>query len=234
MLNELELTGRARTHVVQRDDLNAALQRDTLEAFLAMKAAAARAGFDVEIVSAFRDFAAQQRIWDMKYRGERPLYDRRGKVRDHAALAPSELVEAIACWSAVPGASRHHWGSEIDVIDRAAVPEDYRVRLLPEETEPGGVFHPLHRWLDANMPLYGFYRPYRAYRGGVFPEPWHLSYAPVSTVALERLTPDVFAETVRTSTILGREILLDRIEAIYQRYVVNVDAPEFPARHPAG
>lgn len=230
MLNELELTGRARSHVVQRDDLGAALQRDALEAFLAMKAAAAEEGFDLEIVSAFRDFAAQQRIWDMKFRGERPLYDADGNERNHAELEPAELIEAIACWSAVPGGSRHHWGSEMDVIDRAAVTDGYRVRLLPAEAELGGVFHRLHQWLDANMALYGFYRPYRTYRGGVFPEPWHLSYAPVSTVAIKLLTPEVFEETVRTSSILGRDILLESIGAIYQRYVTNVDAPEFPAR----
>lgn len=230
MLNEFELTGRARSHVVQRDDLGAALQRDALEAFLAMREAAAHEGFDIAIASAFRDFAAQQRIWDMKFRGERPLYDAQGNVRDHAALKPLELIEAIACWSAVPGASRHHWGTEIDVIDRAAVPEGYRVRLLPSETEAGGIFHRMHQWLDENMALYGFYRPYRTYRGGVFPEPWHLSYAPVSTIALALLTPEVIAATVRASEILGREILLESIGPIYQRYVANVDAPEFPAR----
>lgn len=230
MLNELELTGRARTHVVQRADLNAAVHPEALAAFLAMKADAARAGFDIEIVSAFRDFAAQQRIWDMKFRGERPLYDAQGNVRDHAELSPAELIEAIACWSAVPGGSRHHWGSEIDVIDRAAVPAGERVHLLPSETEPGGVFHALHQWLDENMARYGFYRPYRTYRGGVFPEPWHLSFAPVSTLALERLTPQVFADTVRESDILGRDLVLERIEAFYRRYLANVDAPEFPAR----
>ena len=34
-------------------------------------------------------------------------------------------------WSALPGASRHHWGSEFDVFDLAALPEGYRVQLLP-------------------------------------------------------------------------------------------------------
>lgn len=230
MLNELELTGRARSHVAQRDDLKAALQHDTLEPFLAMKNAAARDGIEIEIASSFRDFAAQQRIWDMKYRGERPLYDERGNVREHATLSEAELVAAIVCWSAVPGGSRHHWGTEIDVIDRAAVPDGYRVRLLPAETGPGGIFHRLHQWLDENMARYGFFRPYRTYRGGVFPEPWHLSYAPVSTVATAQLTLRLFAETVRASGILGRKIVLQQIDAIYQRYVVNVDAPEFPGR----
>ncbi|MBI4195974.1 MAG: M15 family metallopeptidase [Betaproteobacteria bacterium] len=230
MLNELELTGRARTHVVQRDDLAAALQRDTLAAFLAMKRAAESEGFGIEIVSSFRDFAAQQAIWDRKYRGERPLYDAHGNVRKHATLTAAELIDAIVCWSAVPGGSRHHWGTEIDVIDRAAVPEGYRVRLLPEETRPGGIFHRLHQWLDGNMARFGFFRPYCTFRGGVLPEPWHLSYAPVSTGALRALTLEIFEEAVRASSILGRSIVLQRVGDLYERYVANVDAPEFPGR----
>ncbi len=230
MLNELELTGRARTHVVQRDDLRAALQRDTVDPFLAMKGAAAREGIEIEIVSSFRDFSAQQDIWNKKYRGERPLYDGRGKIRVHACLTERELIDAIACWSAVPGGSRHHWGSEIDVIDRATVTQDYRARLLPEEVRPGGVFCHLHQWLDENMARYGFFRPYRTLRGGVFPEPWHLSYAPVSTVALQALTLELFETAVRASDILGKEIVLDRIGELYGRYVANVDAPGFPGR----
>ncbi|MEN3353699.1 MAG: hypothetical protein V7640_1857, partial [Betaproteobacteria bacterium] len=144
MLNEFELTGRARTHVIQRDDLGAAIHADALEPFLAMKADALRAGIDIAITSGFRDFEAQQRIWNLKWSGARPLYDESGNTREHAALAPAEIVEAILCWSALPGGSRHHWGTEIDVVDRAAIPEGYRVQLLPRETVPGGVFHLLH------------------------------------------------------------------------------------------
>jgi LAS superfamily LD-carboxypeptidase LdcB len=225
VLNELELTGRARTHVVQRDDLRAALHGAALAPFLDMKSDAARSGVDIGITSAFRDFAAQQNIWDRKFRGERPLYDATGNARDHAALSPDELVEAIACWSAVPGASRHHWGSEIDVIDVAAMPEGYRVELLPSEAAPGGVFHALHCWLDANMARYGFFRPYRTFRDGVHPEPWHLSYAAVAGPALDALTPELLAEAVRASDILGKDIVLARISDLHRRYVANVDAP---------
>lgn len=230
MLNDLELTGRARTHVVQRDDLKAALERNVVGPFLAMKDGAARDGIAIEVVSAFRDFEAQQKIWDRKYRGERPLYDAHGNVTEHAKLSGAELIDAILSWSAVPGGSRHHWGTEIDVIDRAAVPEGYRVRLLPEETQPGGVFHRLHQWLDENMARYGFFRPYRTYRGGVYPEPWHLSYAPVSTVALQLLTAELLEQAVRASDILGKALVLSRSAGIHRQYVVNVDAPEFPGR----
>lgn len=225
MLDALELTGRTRSHVVQRDDLGAALHADALPAFLAMRGAAAAAGIDLTIASAFRDFAAQQRIWDLKFRGERPLYDAQGNVREHAALSESELVEAILCWSALPGASRHHWGTEVDVYDRAAMSEGYRLRLLPEEAAPGGVFHRLHRWLDAHMHEFGFFRPYATYRGGVLPEPWHLSYAPVSANATGALSVTLLEATVRESDILGKAVVLERLAEIHARYVDNVDAP---------
>ena len=225
MLNELELTGRARTHVLQRDDLGAALHPLALDAFLAMKADAAREGIDLGIASAFRDFEAQQRIWNLKFRGERPLYDADGQPRDHATLTADEIVEAILCWSALPGASRHHWGSEIDVIDRAAMSEGYRVQLLPAETAEGGVFYALRRWLDAHMHRFGFFRPYAAFHGGVLPEPWHLSYAPVSEPACAALTCDVLARAVEASDMLGKDIVLGRLSDLHARYVANVDAP---------
>ena len=231
MLNAFELTGRAETHVVPRRDLAARLHRDAVEPFLAMKSHAMLDGIYIEIVSAFRDLASQQRIWDRKFRGEYPLYDEHGNVRDHADLTEDELVDAIMCWSAVPGASRHHWGSEIDVIDLEALPEGYRLRMVPEEAAPAGVFHALHQWLDANMARFGFFRPYSTDRGGVHPEPWHLSYAPVSTVALELLTPEVVADAVRASGMLGKEIVLERLNDIHRRYVANVDAPKFPMLH---
>ena len=224
MLNDLELTGRARTHVVQRDDLHAAVHPEALDAFLAMRADAARAGIDVAITSAFRDFEAQQRIWNLKWRGERPLYDAAGEPPHHASLDTDALVQAILCWSALPGGSRHHWGTEIDVVDRAAMPAGYRVQLLPSEAAPGGVFHALHCWLDAHMTRFGFFRPYRTDRGGVHPEPWHLSYAPLAEPALRAVTPGLLAEAIRGSDMLGKEKVLERIDELHARYVANVDA----------
>ncbi len=230
MLDAMELTGRARSHVVQRDDLDAAVHRDVLEPFLALKAAAAGDGIDLRIVSGFRDFAAQLRIWNMKFSGERPLYDAAGNMREHADLNDGELLDGILCWSALPGASRHHWGTDIDVIDRAAMPESYRFKLLPEEYAAGGVFHGLRVWLDANMARFGFFHPYADYRGGVYPEPWHLSFAAISTPALQLLTPELIAATVRDSDVLGKQQVLAQLPDIYRKFVANISAPRMSAR----
>src|SRR5687767_3813603 len=105
------------------------------------------------------------------------------------------------------------------------MPADYRVRLVPEECAPGGVFHALHCWLDANMARYGFFRPYRTFRGGVLPEPWHLSFAPAAVPALETLTPELLAAAIAGSDLLGKEIVLERLEDIHRRYVAGIDQP---------
>ena len=224
-MNELELTGRARTHIEQLDDPRVALHRDVVEPFLALRTAAAKEGLDIAPFSAFRDFNAQVEIWNKKFRGERPLYDRDGSLRDRDALDTQGLVEAILVWSAVPGASRHHWGTEIDVYDRAALPEGSRVQLVQSEYQPSGVFGRLSGWLDQNLHRFGFYRPYDLDRGGVCPEPWHISYAPVSTAAQSRLSVEVIADALRDSEVLGKDWVLQRLPDFYLRFVANVGAP---------
>jgi LAS superfamily LD-carboxypeptidase LdcB len=225
MLNPLELTGRSRAHVVQRDDLHAALHAQALDAFLALREAAAREGLGLAVFSSFRDFDAQLSIWNRKFRGERPLYARDGTQRVHAQLSPDELLEAILAWSALPGASRHHWGSDLDVYDARAMPAGYRVQLLPHEYAAGGVFGALTGWLDENLERFGFFRPYDRDRGGVLPEPWHISYAPVSAPAALQLTPQVLADVLREADVLGKDLVLERLPDLYRRYVANVAAP---------
>ena len=224
-MNELELTGKVRTHIEQIEEPRAALHRQAVAPFRALRAAAAKEGLDVMPFSAFRDFRQQVEIWNRKFRGERPLYDRDGKVRDYSALSEREIVDAILVWSAVPGASRHHWGSEIDIYDRAALPEGYRVDLLPQEYVRGGVFERLAQWLNENLERFEFFRPYDQDRGGVYPEPWHISYAPVAMRAQSALTVEIIAAALRDSEVLGRHLVLERLSEVYRQYVANVGTP---------
>jgi hypothetical protein len=84
-------------------------------------------------------------------------------------LTPAERVAAILWWSALPGTSRHHWGTDFDVLDAAAMPAGYKLQVIPAEYLEGGPFHRLTTWLDAHMGAFGFFRPYTTDRGGVAP-----------------------------------------------------------------
>ena len=52
-------------------------------------------------------------------------------------------MAAILVWSALPGASRHHWGTDLDVFDRAVQPPGEPLELLARHYEPGGRFERL-------------------------------------------------------------------------------------------
>lgn len=226
MFNALEVTGRARTHVIQVDAPHRfAAHPEVVSAFLEMRNDARKDGLDLLPFSSFRDYRMQLRIWNGKFSGRKPLYDIKGCPRDYASLGEDEIIDHILDWSALPGGSRHHWGTEIDVVDAAAMLAGYSPKLLPEEVEEGGVFHSLHLWLDENVGRYGFYRPYDIYRGGMYPEPWHLSYARISAKAGEDLTLDLLTEVIRDADILGRERLLERLPELYERHVLNVAVP---------
>lgn len=224
-MNELELTGRARTHVVDLERPRCTLHYEAAASFLAMRDAATAAGIDLVAASSFRDFERQLAIWNGKWRGERPLLDRAGCPLDVATLDPAARIDAILCWSALPGGSRHHWGSDVDVVDAGAMPAGYRVQLVPAEYARDGVFARLAQWLDGNMTRFGFYRPYAADHGGAVAEPWHLSYWPVAAQALEALTLPVLRRAVAGSGILGRDEVLERLPEIYTRFILAVDAP---------
>jgi len=224
-MNELELTGRARTHIVELIHPRCQLHYEVAASFLSMRDAAARDGIDLAACSSFRDFDTQLTIWNKKWAGERPLYDRASRPMERAGLSDGDAVDAILCWSALPGGSRHHWGSDVDVIDAAAVPAGYRVQLLPHEYAPDGIFARLTNWLDANMRRFGFFRPYHDERGGVSPEPWHLSYAPVSLPALESLSLSMLREVIEGSDIGGKPHVLARLPEIYTRFLLNIDRP---------
>jgi LAS superfamily LD-carboxypeptidase LdcB len=218
-----ELTGRVTTHVVPLAGFPMQAHRDVAAPFLALRAAAARDGIDLTPVSGFRDFARQCRIWNGKYRGERPLLDRRGEPLAAASLAPAARVDAILVWSALPGASRHHWGTDLDVIDAAALPPGYQAQLVPAEYAPGGPFARLDGWLSAHAAAFGFYRPYAQDRGGVLPEPWHLSHAAVAARAQGALGVEVLRAALAGAGLEGGDEIGARLAALHARYVLNVD-----------
>ncbi len=181
---------------------------------------AAQQGFDMRLCSSFRSFDRQLKIWNDKVNSVRPVYNSSGSVIDMAQLSEWQQVCAIMRWSALPGASRHHWGTDFDIYDAAAIDSDYQLQLTPEEVEGQGVFVPFHNWLDTVIHCASdFYRPYAKDRGGIAPERWHISYRPLAQQYASRLTVDVIAERLRNSEILLKETLLENLDELYQRFI---------------
>ena len=73
--------------------------------------------------------------------------------------------------------------------------------------------------------LYGFFRPYARYQGGMFAEPWHLSYAPVSMRAIDDLSLDVLRRCTEASDIPGKARVLELLPEILERHVRNIVPP---------
>ena len=216
------LTGRTRDHLVSLDDGSIWIHADLAGPFRSLQAEARHAGFDPKIVSGFRDFDTQLRIWNEKVSGKRPLLDADSEPLDVHALKPREIIDAILRWSALPGASRHHWGTDVDVIDARALVPGYRVALVPEEFEGSGPFAPLHVWLDQHLSRFGFFRPYREDRGGVSPERWHLSYAPIASLWEEALTIELLERVLEGAEMALKKEVLDRLPDLFELYVENI------------
>lgn len=222
-------------HVILEPESGQLLHPRALVAFEQLRQDARAAGFEPRIVSGFRSFERQLKIWNDKARGLRPLLDSAGNPLDPAQLSPEQTAFAILRWSALPGASRHHWGTDFDVVDAAAMPEGYRPQLTPAEVADEGIFGPFHRWLDQRIAAgesYGLFRPYAEDRGGVAPERWHLSHAPSARELQQLLTPALLAGQLQTCELALSECVCGNIESIYERFI-RVPEHCYPARDQA-
>lgn len=161
------------------------LHRDAYAAFRDMHAAAAADGVKLQIISAARNFASQKGIWEAKWNGERLLEGKESAPQ--AYPDPADRARAILRYSSMPGTSRHHWGTDIDLN---ALTNDYFA---------SGEGKKIYDWLQTHAHEYGFCQPYTA-KGADRPdgyeeEKWHWSYLPVARpltrLAREELTADM-------------------------------------------
>ena len=203
------------------------LHKDVIESLQALSEAAAKAGFSAWVVSGYRGYDHQMRIWNEKAQGKRPVHDETGNI-----LAPptteaetEERFFYMLRWSAFPGLSRHHWGSDMDMVDKAAMPGGYQVQLTPDEVEAGGLFAPFHNWLDGNLKRFGFFRPYQKDRGGVSPERWHLSYAPLSQRCQKQFTDAIFQSLVGNPQVEFSVLAKKHSRILWDKYFQNIDFP---------
>ena len=176
-------------------------------------------GFELCLESAYRTFEKQLSIWNRKARGELPLLSETGE-RMERPKDEEELMYAILTWSALPGASRHHLGTDIDVVDGAACPEGYEVQLTPAECD--GMFAKFHAFLTARMDAdmsFGFSRVFVPGRGKIKPEGWHLAHLPTSRRRLEHFSLTVLREIYERSDMECKRVVLARLPELAENYI---------------
>ncbi|MGE3611468.1 MAG: M15 family metallopeptidase [Bacteriovoracaceae bacterium] len=221
------LTGKTTEHLETIEGSHWAIHKLAILDFLRLQKAAKEAGFDLQIASAFRDFDRQLKIWNAKAKGERVILDAEEKPLDYTQLSPTEIVYSILRWSAIPGCSRHHWGSDIDIYD-GNTQLATEVKLVTSECINSGPSARMHDWLDQRIlenSAFGFYRPYGTDRGGVSPERWHISYYPVSRRMIQDFSFSLFKKNLEENPIELKEIILTNAEEIYHRFILNFDIP---------
>ena len=92
----------------------------------------------------------------------------------------NQVISKIIEYSTIPGTSRHHWGTDLDIIDANST---YKGDVLvPSKFHGTGPFCKLKEWMDNNAANFGFKLVYTdtPTREGFKYEPWHYSFAEIS------------------------------------------------------
>lgn len=199
-----------------------------------------KAGFDLGVVSAFRSYGRQQKIWNDKASGRRPVLDEYERPIDIGHLAAGQLVEKIMRWSALPGASRHHWGTDFDVYDAGVVATGHKLQLTVGETLDDGPFGAFYSWLDGYLSenVWRFFRPYQEDRGGVAVEPWHLSHTRTAAAIQSHYDKAQLRSLVADNDIELKAAVLEHFDALFSRFIwvpwstyPNLDKPDGGRAH---
>lgn len=146
------------------------LRKKVYEQFKKMYAAADSAGIKLVILSATRTFKEQKWIWENKWNGRTPYY---GVVIPDAYPDAVERAKYILKYSSMPGTSRHHWGTDIDLNS---------MELSFYKSDNG---KKVYEWLNKNAYRFGFAQPFTKKDSlrptGYEEEKWHWSYYPLSS-----------------------------------------------------
>lgn len=146
------------------------MRKEAYESFVKMHKAAANDGVSLVIRSATRNFTYQRGIWERKWNGDRILSDGTNAAKDIKDDVKRSLK--ILEYSSMPGSSRHHWGTDIDL------------NSFNNSYFESGEGLKVYNWLKANASKYGYCQVYcekgHLRSSGYNEEKWHYSYMPES------------------------------------------------------
>lgn len=223
MINFEILTGRTDSHLTRIIINNYEIQiYPNIEKDLrTWESLAQKNGIDFAVASAYRSYERQLLIWNEKVQGKRPIRDAQDNIINIQKLNETELLNAILIWSHIPGVSRHHWGTDLDVFDAAWFKlHNEKLELCNEiylNQGPCAKFHLFNEELSHHsMP---FYRPYNDMKN-FMKELWHYSHLS-SVVEFEKeYTFKIFIKNLEQSPHLElRSLLLKNADYYFQKFV---------------
>ena len=179
------------------------LQKEAYYALEKMMKEARRQGVKIKVVSAYRDFNHQNRIWKRKY----DKFINQGYSSEKA-------VDKVKEYSAIPGTSRHHWGTDVDLSNGS-----YSLENRKSKSE-------FEKWMDNNAHKFGFYRVYtnNKLRAGYNYESWHYSYRKLSKPMLAQYNQLDLVKILKNEKIAGNEFFTpDFIKKYKENNVLGIN-----------
>ena len=196
-----------------KETLNSGLLPEAYLKFKQMQNDAKKEGIEIEIVSGYRSYQKQKDIWNNKY----------NKNFENGILGIKNINRIIQ-YSTLPGTSRHHWGTDIDIIDKRFIPKGDL--LIEKNYSENGIYSQLFSWMKKNSKKYGFYLVYddSPKRKGFKFEPWHYSYKPLSVIFLRRfIEGNLLYKITRDSSLLGRQFIDNSfLESYFKENLLDV------------
>ncbi|MBI2654964.1 M15 family metallopeptidase [Candidatus Woesearchaeota archaeon] len=176
------------------------LRPEVQQAFDRMKRAAQQDGITLNIISGYRSFDDQLRIWNNKF-------DSLG-----AALSEQQKVQNVAQFSAVPGLSRHHLGTEVDINS-----------VDPTDFSGSGRQVAAYNWLSRNAVNFGFCQPYEQGRAIVKNEPWHWSYKQLSKDLTTQHMNMVSSSDLQGKGIKGEQTIISEFNKYHSGFISDIN-----------
>jgi LAS superfamily LD-carboxypeptidase LdcB len=184
------------------------LRSEAYEAFMKMYTAALEEGVQLIIVSATRNFESQKYIWEKKWGGKTLV---EGENLAKSVSDPVERAKIILRFSSMPGTSRHHWGTDIDL------------NALKNDYFSTGEGEKIYTWLRENASDYGFCQTYTpknsARSSGYEEEKWHWSYLPLARLFLVQYTQLVIYDDLKG--FMGWETAKEL--CVIENYVLSIN-----------
>ncbi|MCB9092486.1 MAG: M15 family metallopeptidase [Halobacteriovoraceae bacterium] len=221
-MDYLELTGRTDSHLTKVPGTEFLIYTPILDDFLDLQDSATKELIDLRIVSSYRNLDYQLKIWSEKAEGKRDLYNRDGKKLKYSQLNEEQILSAILNFTTLPGSSRHHWGTDLDLYDHTEFKNtDQKLLLINNEYEKGGPCFHLRTFMDNNKI---FYRPFASDNLPISRELWHYSHRSESLKFQKSYTFEIFKRNIQEIEFPLKELIVRDLARYYQ-HCTSVSMP---------